>query len=278
MVESDLAAVRRPGERSHVEAVSPGQPARLGSLADVGHPEVGHAEVRVFDGVVPVGLLALLEVVGSGVGGDERDPGSVRREAEGVDPALVGGELLGLAALRANEVDLRAVTTVREEPEPGPVRRPPRSGAVPVLRPGQRERLATGGGQPDLPVEPVVLPVGRGDGEGDHAPVGRDPRTARRVQRDLGLERFHDRGRFLGAGDPGKECGCRQDQERTSAHDFSPSKRWVTVGLPMVSVNGGSAGLQAGTARHRRADDASPIVLVVRPAGSAGLWPASRWL
>ena len=71
------AAVRRPIEGPDGEPVSPGQAAGFGSRSYLGHPKMGHAEVRVFDGVVAVAFLALLEVVGGGVGGRERDPAAV---------------------------------------------------------------------------------------------------------------------------------------------------------------------------------------------------------
>jgi len=86
---------------------------------------VGHAEVVVLDGVVAVAFLALFEVVGCGVGGREGDPAAVGRELESADAALMGGELLGLAAFRADEVDLRAIPAVGDEPQPRSIRRPP---------------------------------------------------------------------------------------------------------------------------------------------------------
>ena len=77
VVEGDLLAIRRPVERADME-VALGEPAGLRAVPDFGHPEVRHAEVGVFDGVVAVAFLALFETVGSRVGGRERDLGAVR--------------------------------------------------------------------------------------------------------------------------------------------------------------------------------------------------------
>ena len=228
MVEGDLETVRRPIERPDREAVSPGQAAGLGSRSHLGHPEVGHAEVRVFDGVVAVAFLAPLEVVGSGVGGRERDPAAVGRKAERPDAAVVGSEPHGLAAPGGDEVDLLAVTAVREEAEAGPVRRPAVPGAAPGLGAGELNGLAAGGNQPDLPVEPVGLPFRRGHRIRDQPTVGRDSGATRRLQRDLGTEGLQHRGLFRGGGgrDAGEQRGGQRGGERVAAsetHDFFPS-------------------------------------------------------
>ena len=224
-------AISRPsGDQSNdptVKASPSGQAAGLGACSQLGHPKVGHAKVGVFDSVVAVAFSALLEVVGSGIGGRERELAAVGRKAERPDAAVVGSEPFSLAALGADEVDLRAVTAVRDEAEAGSVRGPPVPGAAAGFGAGELEGLAAGCGQPDLPVEPVGLPFRGGHRIRDHPAVGRDAGAARRLQRDLGTERLQHRGLFRGGSGQGagEQRGQGQGERvaMSETHDFFPS-------------------------------------------------------
>ena len=126
----------------------------------------------ILDGKVSVQRLSLRLTGRLGLERQERKLPTFGR------PPVIGysifepGELHRLAARCPDEIELLLVAPIRQKRDPFPVRRPSRSDAVAFGGASQLIRLLPFAPEPDLVVEPVVVPLGGAERIGNRLAIG----------------------------------------------------------------------------------------------------------
>jgi hypothetical protein len=191
--KSDTRTVRRPGRLGVLEVTV----RQLGGLGrSVGRngehvlpavsrpPLVVQFELKTREPPRSAALVVLLVVRLVGHAGAERDLRAVGAPDRVLHSFLEVREPLRFSARSGDHVELRLFgSSVRDERETGPVRRPPR-GEVPLSSPGQAPggRRAINGRKPDRAGVRVLLLVDLDDDVRNGSPVGRDSGIGRPLE------------------------------------------------------------------------------------------------
>ena len=171
--ERDARSIRRPRETPYAERISFRKALCLGSgvhriVRQIDDPEMRHLVIGVNHGVFAVFFFAVLQRFWFRVQHRKSDAPGIRRPIESIHIIFSLGNLLRLAAVRGNNVELflafRRVLDlsgpVGKKRDPFSVRRPRGIGAR-FFRRSQRVRFAgCNVHNPQVPVERVVLPIG----------------------------------------------------------------------------------------------------------------------